>query len=88
MDSALLNDMIEYIDEENIYIDTDIVIRHGYILLEEYPNPLYDENRSNYWYSVIKSFTSCLIGIALDKGYIDNVSQTVLSFCPERNITN
>ena len=88
MDSTLLHEMIDYIDEENIYIDSVIVIRHGYIVLEEYPNFLYDENRSHYWYSVTKSFTSSLIGIALDKGYIDNVSQTVLSFFPERNITN
>jgi CubicO group peptidase (beta-lactamase class C family) len=88
MDSALLHEMIDYIDEESINIDSIIVIRNGYIVLEEYPNFLYNENRSHYWYSCTKSFTSSLIGIALDKGYIDNISQTVLSFFPERNITN
>jgi CubicO group peptidase (beta-lactamase class C family) len=88
MDSSKLQEMVNYIDEENIHIDSVIVIRHGYIVLEEYPNVLYNENRSHYWYSVTKSFTSSLIGIALDKGYIDNVSQKVLSFFPERTIEN
>jgi CubicO group peptidase (beta-lactamase class C family) len=88
MNSVLLENMIDYIDEESFNIDSIIVIRHGYIVLEEYPTSLYNENRSHYWYSVTKSFTSSLIGIALDNGYIDNVSQTVLSFFPERDISN
>lgn len=88
INSALLQDMVDYIDEESYSIDSVIVIRNGYIVLEEYPNPLYNENRSHFWYSVTKSVTSSLVGIALDKGYIDNVSQKVLSFFPERTITN
>ncbi|MHA2322048.1 MAG: serine hydrolase domain-containing protein [Candidatus Thorarchaeota archaeon] len=35
-----------------------------------------------------KSFVSCLFGIAIDEGYIDNVSQRVLSFFPNRSISN
>jgi CubicO group peptidase (beta-lactamase class C family) len=80
--------MLHYIDEESIAIDSVIVIRHGYIVLEEYPTSTYDVNRSHLWYSVTKGFTSALVGIAIDNGYIDNVSQKVLSFFPDRNITN
>jgi CubicO group peptidase (beta-lactamase class C family) len=88
MNSATLQNMLNNIEEENYQIDSVIVIRNGYIVLEEYPTSNYNENSSHLWYSVTKSFTSSLIGIALDKGFINNVSQKVLSFFPERTITN
>ena len=37
-------------------------------------------------YSVTKSVTSILIGIALDKGYIQNVDQKILEFFPEYQV--
>jgi len=39
-------------------------------------------------HSVTKSFTSALVGIALDKGYIKSVKQPLLEFFPEETIAN
>ena len=88
MDSTTLQDMMNYIGSSHYQIDSVIVIRNSYIVLEEYPSAAYYESSPHLWYSVTKSFTSSLIGIAIDKGFIDNVSQKVLSFFPDRNITN
>ncbi|GAH81313.1 unnamed protein product, partial [marine sediment metagenome] len=38
--------------------------------------------------SVTKSFTSTLIGIAINEGYIESVAEPVLEFFPERTIAN
>lgn len=59
-----------------------VIVRNGYIVFERYYNgygPLDTHNVA----SVTKSFTSALIGIALDKGYIKSVDQPVLSFFPQ-----
>ncbi|MHA2353026.1 MAG: serine hydrolase, partial [Candidatus Thorarchaeota archaeon] len=39
-------------------------------------------------YSVTKSVVSSLIGIAIDQGFIDNTSQLLLDFFPDRTIGN
>jgi CubicO group peptidase (beta-lactamase class C family) len=88
MDSSNLKDMMDYIEHNDINIHSVVIVRNGYIVHEEYPSPIYDENRTHLLYSVTKSFTSALIGIALDKAYIDNVSQTMLSFFPQYTVDN
>lgn len=88
MDSNRLQNMIDYIESNNIAIHSVIVLRHGYIVLEKYPTSEYNENVTHLLYSVTKSFTSSLIGIAIDEGYIANVSQRVLDFFPNRTIGN
>ncbi|MFQ5821233.1 MAG: serine hydrolase domain-containing protein [Candidatus Heimdallarchaeota archaeon] len=88
MDSNRLQNMIDYIESNSIPIHSVIVLRHGYIVLEKYPTIEYNENMTHLLYSVTKSFTSSLIGIAIDKEYIANVSQRVLDFFPNRTIGN
>ncbi|UCE09304.1 MAG: serine hydrolase [Candidatus Thorarchaeota archaeon] len=89
MDSAKLQEMMDYIENETIPIKSMVVVRNGRIVLEEFPlSTIYHENSTHLLYSVTKSFTSALIGIALDKGFLDNVSQLLLSFFPDYNITN
>jgi CubicO group peptidase (beta-lactamase class C family) len=59
-----------------------VAVRKGYIVFERYYNgysPLDTHNVA----SVTKSFTSALIGIAIDAGYIKSVDQKVLDFFPE-----
>jgi len=65
-----------------------IIVRNGYIVHEYYDTPLYSENISQNVYSVTKSFTSALIGIAIDKGYILSINETAIDFFPERTIAN
>jgi CubicO group peptidase (beta-lactamase class C family) len=86
--------MIDYIEDEDLDVHSVIVVRHGYVILEEYPAPWQGVSRTqsfngtHYLYSTTKSFSSSLIGIALDKGYIDNTSQTLLSIFPNHTIAN
>ncbi|MHA2322047.1 MAG: hypothetical protein ACXACG_10370 [Candidatus Thorarchaeota archaeon] len=43
MDSTQLRNMVDYIDENSINIDSVIVIRHGYKVFEEYPTSNHNE---------------------------------------------
>lgn len=88
MDSTRLQEMMDYIDEANVAIQGIVIVRNGYIVHEAYPGTVYNENSTHLLYSVTKSFTSSLVGIAIDQGYIDNVSIPMLSFFPDYEITN
>jgi len=89
MDSALLKQMMDEIKTGNHAIDSVLVVRNGYIVWEEYPNDmLYDRNMPHVLYSVTKSFTSALIGIAINKGYLKSVDQKVVDFFPDKTIAN
>jgi len=88
MDSAKLDEMMESIDEMNLAIDSVVVVRNGYIVLEEYPDPNYGPDTLHQLYSATKSFTSALIGIAIQEGFIDNEEQRVLDLFPDRKIAN
>ena len=87
INSAYLENMKDYINSQNLFIDSVIVVRHGYVILEEYGNP-YQQNNTHYLASVTKSFSSALIGIALEEGYIDSISHKVLDFFPNRSFAN
>ena len=88
MNTTLLNSMISYIYDQEYAFDSIIVVRHGYMVLEEYPNPRYTSDDLHILYSVTKSFTSALIGIAIDLGYIESVDQKLLDFFPNTTILN
>ena len=81
MDSALLLDMMDVIWQNDMKIDSVLVVRNGYIVLDAYSYPRDAADRHNI-YSCSKSVTSALIGIAIDKGLIKGVHQPVLDFFP------
>ena len=81
MDSAFLSNMLEVIRESEIKIDSVLVVRNGYIVLDAYGWPR-DPDAPHNLYSCSKSVTSALIGIAIDKGDIDGVNQPALNFFP------
>lgn len=87
MDSTRLEQMMAYIDEHDVEFDSVIVVRHGYVVLEEYFNG-YDQHAKHHIQCVTKGFTSALIGIALDKGFIENVDQKMVDFFPDYPIAN
>ena len=88
MNTTLLNSMISYIYDQEYAFDSIIIVRHGYVVLEEYPNPRYTSDDLHILYSVTKSFTSALVGIAIDLGYIESVDQKLLDFFPNTTILN
>ncbi|MFX1513948.1 MAG: serine hydrolase domain-containing protein [Promethearchaeota archaeon] len=88
LDSTILNSMMDYIHEKNFPIDSVLVIKNGFLVLEEYPNSLYTKDTLHFIYSCTKSVTSALIGIAIEEGFINNIDQKVVNFFSERDIGN
>lgn len=59
-----------------------IVIRNDSILYENYLNG-YSRESLNYSFSVSKSVTASILGIAIDKGYIHSVNDKIIKYLPE-----
>lgn len=87
VDSEKLAEMLERIKSQNINIRSVVVIRNGYVLLDACVHP-YQKDSWHIIHSCTKSITSALIGIAIDKGYIESVKTPVLEFFPGRTAAN
>ena len=59
-----------------------IIIKENRVLYEKYFNN-YQRESINTSFSIAKSFTSVLIGIAIDEGYIKSVEDYVIDYLPE-----
>ncbi|MBI9101548.1 MAG: serine hydrolase [Spirochaetales bacterium] len=93
MDSAILQKMIIFYEKEQeknkeVDIDSIHIIRNGYLVADLYFDPLYPQDYPHIIHSCTKSIMSALIGIAIDKGYIQGVDQQVVSFFPKKNQTS
>ena len=64
-----------------------IIVKHGKILIEEYFNGA-DSHVLHDMRSAGKSFTSALVGIAIDKGLIKGVDERLLSYFPGVECSN
>ena len=87
LDSDTLDRIDQTITADDIQVDSVIVVKNGYIVYEKYYN-YWSQHMLHTIQSCTKSFMSALIGIAIDMGYIDNVSQPVLDFFPNYTIDN
>jgi CubicO group peptidase (beta-lactamase class C family) len=83
MDGAKLDAALAAAQKQNLALHSMLVIRHGYVVKEKYYPPVNAETADEL-YSCTKSFVSALVGIAIDKGYIADVSRPVLGFFPGR----
>jgi len=59
-----------------------LVIKNGYLVAERYFNEGSVDQKDRLQ-SVTKSYTSALVGIALEQGYLSSVEQKMLDFFPE-----
>lgn len=59
-----------------------LVVKDGYLVAEKYFNEGTIDQKARLQ-SVTKSFTSALVGIALEKGCIEHVDQKMIEFFPE-----
>jgi len=59
-----------------------LVIKNGYLVAERYFNEGSVEQKDRLQ-SVTKSYTSALVGIAIENGYLSSVDQKMLDFFPE-----
>ncbi len=82
MDSAKLGIAVEFIQERLPDAYSLLVIKDGYLVFEKYFRQG-SPDRIAVIHSVTKSFTSALIGIAIDRGYLKSVDQRVFDFFPE-----
>ena len=79
--------MMTAIKKKGYTIQNVSIVRNGYLVLDAYIYPFKD-GQKHEMYSVTKSVTSALIGIAIDKGYIKDVNQTITEIFPHKNISN
>jgi CubicO group peptidase (beta-lactamase class C family) len=59
-----------------------LVVKNGYLIAEDYFNEGSVDQKDRLQ-SVTKSYTSALVGIALEQGYLASVDQKMLDFFPE-----
>ena len=78
-------DLDKIIREDYTNIAGIAVYQNDHMLYEQYFNG-YDQADTIHIASATKSLISLLIGIAIDKGYIDSVQQKVLDFFPDYKI--
>ena len=100
MNSELIDELFEFIDYYNLNIESFLISRNGYIVNDSYIydgkvieekrfiNPSSDIVRNNgtlhVLYSCTKSIVSLLVGIAIDKGYINSVNETFFGIFPDK----
>jgi CubicO group peptidase (beta-lactamase class C family) len=82
MDSAKLWIADEFIRNRLPDAFSLLVVKNGYLVFEKYYSWGSPEKYAVV-HSVTKSVTSALIGIALDKGYLNSIDQKLIEFVPE-----
>ena len=81
LDPSKLRSMIKDVRTNIPQASCIMVVRHGYLVLEQYFGTKPDEIVQTW--SATKSIISMLLGIAKDKGLIKDVNQPMLDFFPE-----
>jgi CubicO group peptidase (beta-lactamase class C family) len=84
--TEILNDLVSKIESHQYggQVHSLIIVKNDAIIFEKYFNG-YSRETKHPLYSVTKSFISALIGICLQKGYIDSINMNVLKLFPEYN---
>ena len=82
MDPSKIQTALDYAFAEGQNTQGVVVIRHGVIVAEQYANNSNKESIATSW-STAKSFTSALMGIAIDMGYISSEEISVAEFITE-----
>lgn len=86
MDSSIFVDMFKQIEKDNIPMEGFLVIKDGYIVAEKYGGK-YDKDTLHPIYSITKSITSGLVGIAIKQGYISSVDDKVVNYLRDDKLT-
>jgi CubicO group peptidase (beta-lactamase class C family) len=75
-------------EKECPHLHSLLIVKNGFLVVEEYFNG-FDAETGHSLQSVSKSFTSAVIGIAIEQDKIRNVDEKVLDFFPDiRDIQN
>jgi len=87
MDAYVLIDMLDDILHKNLNVESVLIVRNGYMVLDAYSYP-YTPKIPHHIDACTQSITSALVGIAIDKGLIHDVNQPLLDFFPKRVVRN
>jgi|HubBroStandDraft_6_1064221.scaffolds.fasta_scaffold74819_2 CubicO group peptidase (beta-lactamase class C family) len=87
IDSAVLASALETIRERRMPVNSLLIERHGFIVLDAYFYP-YSDERAHDVASVTKSVTSTLVGIAMGEHKLDRLDLPVASLLPDAGIDN
>jgi CubicO group peptidase (beta-lactamase class C family) len=87
MDSELLAKACAFVREQELHVHSMLIIRHGYLVVDAYFPP-FSPGIMHDIASCTKSFTTSLIGIAIDKGFINSVKQPVMDLFSKHKIAN
>ncbi len=79
--------MLKNIDDYEYPANSVVVVNQGTIVRERYYHD-FSYNTQFNTYSVTKSFTSALVGIAIDQGIIGSVDDPVVSYFPDTAFDN
>ncbi|MGD8268354.1 MAG: serine hydrolase [Desulfobacterales bacterium] len=87
MQSHMLVEMLAHIKDRSFHIDSILIVRNGHVVLDAYFWP-FKKGEKHIIHSCTKSVMSALIGIAIDKGYIQNVEQPITDFFPAETLAH
>ena len=82
LDTSEVNDLMDFVKSEGNNTQSAILIRGSSIIAEYYADKSDKDSIVTSW-SVAKSFTSTLIGIAIDEGYINSIEDPITDYLPE-----
>ncbi|MHA2249454.1 MAG: serine hydrolase, partial [Candidatus Kariarchaeaceae archaeon] len=95
MDANQISAIFDFISDGEYQIDSIIVIRNGFLVIEEHLSPeakithqLEGFSTEHQIASCTKSIISALIGIAINHGYLESTSSRMVEFFPDRTIKN
>jgi len=84
IESSKVEKLFDYIKEPTLNTQAAILIQGDNIIAEYYADR-YDKSDLVTAWSVAKSFSSTIIGIAIDEGYIGSVDDSIALYLPEWN---
>ena len=82
LDAIEVNQLMDFVKIPEFNTQAAILIQGNYIIAEYYGEG-YDKSSLVTSWSVAKSFTSTLIGIAIDEGYISSINDPITDYLPE-----
>lgn len=87
LSSAELAKAFDFIQAQQVNIHSMLIVRNGFLVLEAYFHPCGSKDLHNIC-SCTKSVSSTLVGIAIDKGKIRSVQESLGALFPGRRVEN
>jgi CubicO group peptidase (beta-lactamase class C family) len=87
IDSAKLGEVLGQLRLGTESVHSLLVIRNGFVVLDASSYP-FRPDQPHWLYSAVKSITSTLVGVAIDRGYIESVDQSIWDFFSQADTAN